>query len=210
VTRAAVCVAANRARYWSGAGARPDDRENAVKTADFKFCPRCRAPLVEAERGGRVRLVCADEGCGFVHWNNPVPVVAAIVERDGRVILVRNRGYPPTWYVLVAGFLEPNETPEHAVLREVEEELGLPGEIVAPVGAYPFERLNQIIFAYHVRLAPGEIRLCDAELVDYKAVPPENLRPWPQGTGPALRDWLAARGLYPPIVELGAEVPKTD
>jgi len=188
---------------------RPPSATFAVNASGFKFCPRCRAPLVEAERGGRARLVCADDRCGFVHWNNPVPVVAAIVERDGRVILVRNRGYPPTWYVLVAGFLEPNETPEQAVLREVEEELGLPGELVAPVGAYPFERLNQIIFAYHVRLAPGEIRLCDAELVDYKAVPIENLRPWPQGTGPALRDWLAARGRFPPIVALGAEMPKT-
>src|SRR5690606_29187982 len=71
--------------------------------ADFTFCPRCRAQLVEAERGGRTRLVCTAEGCGFVHWNNPIPVVAAIVERDGRVILVRNHGRPVTWYVLVAG-----------------------------------------------------------------------------------------------------------
>lgn len=180
-----------------------------MSNASFRFCPSCRTPLVEAERGGRKRLVCTRDDCGFVHWNNPIPVVAAIVERDGRVILVRNRGYPPTWYVLVAGFLEPNETPEQAVLREVEEELGLAGEIVAPVGAYPFERLNQIIFAYHVRLAPGEIRLCETELVDYRAVPLEHLRPWPQGTGPALRDWLAARGRHPPIVELGAELPRT-
>ena len=182
---------------------------STVSNASFRFCPSCRTPLVEAERGGRKRLVCTRDDCGFVHWNNPIPVVAAIVERDGRVILVRNRGYPPTWYVLVAGFLEPNETPEQAVLREVEEELGLAGEIVAPVGAYPFERLNQIIFAYHVRLAPGEIRLCETELVDYRAVPLEHLRPWPQGTGPALRDWLAARGRHPPIVELGAELPRT-
>jgi len=179
-----------------------------MSSAAFTYCPRCRARLIEAERGGRTRLVCPEDGCGFVHWNNPIPVVAAIVERDGRVILVRSHGFPETWYVLVAGFLEPDETPEHAVLREVEEELGLPGELVEYVGAYPFARLNQIIFAYHVRLAPGEIRLAEDELVDYKEVPIANLRPWPRGTGPALRDWLAARGYHPPTVELGAVVPQ--
>lgn len=178
-----------------------------MTTEAFEFCPRCRTPLREAERGGRTRRVCPRDGCGFVHWNNPIPVVAAVVERDGRVILVQNRGYPPTWYVLVAGFLEPDETPEHAVLREVEEELGVAGEIAAPIGAYPFARLNQIIFAYHVRLGPGEIRPCEVELAGYKAVPPGNIRPWPEGTGPALRDWLAAQGLHPPIAALGTVVP---
>lgn len=174
----------------------------------FDFCPKCRTQLVEAERGGRLRRLCPREGCGFVHWNNPIPVVAAIVERDGRVILVRGQGFPETWYALVAGFLEPDETPEQAVLREVEEELGLPGEIAGYVGAYPFAWLNQIIFAYHVHLAAGEVRLAAAELADYKAVPLANLRPWPRGTGPALRDWLAARGYYPPTVELGSAVPE--
>jgi NAD+ diphosphatase len=179
-----------------------------VSRDGYTYCPRCRAPLAEASRGGRPRLVCTRAACGFVHWDNPVPVVAAIVERDGRVILVRSHGHPETWYVLVAGFLEPDETPEQAVLREVEEELGLGGEVVQPLGAYPFPRLNQIIFAYHVRIGPGEIRLCEAELVDYKEVPLRNLRPWPQGTGPALRDWLAARGHYPPTIELGRYVPE--
>lgn len=175
---------------------------------EFRYCPRCRTPLGKAERGGRARRVCPRKGCGFVHWDNPVPIAAAIVERDERVILVRGRGHPDTWYALVAGFLEADETPDQAILREVAEELGLPGEIVSFVGAYPFARLNQIIFAYHVRLAAGEVRLEAAELVDYKAVPIAKLRPWPQGTGPALRDWLAARGYHPPIVELGAAVPE--
>lgn len=179
-----------------------------MSSGDFRYCPSCRTPLREAKRGGRTRLVCPRDGCGFVYWKNPVPVVAAIVERDGRVILVRGLRHPETWYALVAGFLEPDETPEHAVLREVEEELGLRGEIVEYIGAYPFARLNQIIFAYHVRLAPGEVRLAADELVDYKAVPLANLRPWPLGTGPALRDWLAARGYHPPVVELGAAVPE--
>lgn len=173
----------------------------------YRFCPLCRGELREAPRGGRMRLACSDPACGFVHWDNPIPVVAAIVEREGRVVLVRSRGWPDTWYALVTGFLEPNETPEAAVLREVEEEIGIEAELGAYLGAYPFDRLNQIIFAYHVRGGPGPIRLCEDELSDYKEVPIGKLRPWPRGTGPALREWLASRGYHPPTVELGAEVP---
>jgi NAD+ diphosphatase len=52
---------------------------------------------------------------------------------------------------------------------------------------------NQVILAYHV-VATGTIAL-GAELEAFKAVPPEKLRPWPMGTGHAIRDWLAKRGL---------------
>ena len=83
------------------------------------------------------------------------------------------------------------ETPEDGGLREVKEELGLHGEIVSFVGHYPFKLRNQIIFAYHVRIE-GEIVLGE-ELESIKALPPEEVRPWDIGTGPALKDWLTAR-----------------
>jgi hypothetical protein len=66
--------------------------------------------------------------------------------------------------------------------------------------------MNQIIFVYHVDVGGGEIRLCERELAGYKSIPLERLRPWSQGTGPGLRDWLASRGLYPPVVEFGEHV----
>ncbi len=138
-----------------------------------------------------------------MHWRNPVPVVASIVERAGRVVLVRSHGRPETWYGLVAGFLESGETPEAAALREVAEEIGIEARLERFIGIYPFERLNQIIFAYHVLGGDGPIRLAQDELVDYKEVPIEKLKPWPQGTGPALRDWLVARGYRPEIAPFG-------
>lgn len=155
----------------------------------YIFCPQCATPLVSAEVDGRTRTKCPS--CDFVHWDNPIPVVAAILEHEGKVILTRNKGWPEKWLGIVAGFLEKGETPESGVLREVREELGLDGEIVSFVGHYPFELRNQIIFAYHVR-AEGEIALGD-ELESIKALPPEEVRPWDLGTGPALKDWLASR-----------------
>ena len=89
------------------------------------------------------------------------------------------------------------------MLREVGEELGLEGRIVSEIGIYPFERLNQVLFVYHVAVGDGPIRLAADELDDYKEVPLEKLKPWRQGTGPALRDWLVARGYDPEMVDFG-------
>ena len=169
--------------------------------AEYRYCPSCRTELTTAEHGGLPRLACP--ACEFVHWRNPVPVVASIVERAGRVVLVRGVGRPETWYGLVAGFLESGETPEAAALREVAEEIGIEARLERFIGIYPFERMNQIIFAYHVLGGDGPIRLALDELVDYKEVPIEKLKPWPQGTGPALRDWLVARGYRPEIAPFG-------
>lgn len=155
----------------------------------YKFCPQCATSLVTAEVDGSSRIKCP--ACNFVYWDNPVPVVAAIVEHEGKVILTRSKGWPEKWLGIVAGFLEKSETPEEGVLREVKEELGLNAEIVSFIGHYAFELRNQVIFAYHVR-AKGEITIGD-ELESIKVLPPEEIRPWELGTGPALRDWLASR-----------------
>jgi NAD+ diphosphatase len=168
---------------------------------DFRYCPRCRTELAPGQHGGLERLACP--ACGFVHWRNPVPVVGSIVERAGRIVLVHSIGRPPHWFGLVAGFLETGETPAECALREVKEELGLDATLGAFVGIYPFQRLNQIIFVYHVLAGPGEITLAADELDDYKEIPIERIKPWPQGTGPGLSDWLATRGFHPPTAEFG-------
>ena len=153
------------------------------------FCPQCATPLAAREDGGRPRPACP--ACAYVFYDNPAPVVAALVEHEGEVILARNKAWPDTWFGLVTGFLERGETAEAGLLREVEEELGLHAEIVSFIGVYPFFEMNQLILAYHVR-AEGEIVLGE-ELAAFKRVPPEKLRPWPLGTGQAVRDWLASR-----------------
>jgi NADH pyrophosphatase NudC (nudix superfamily) len=165
---------------------------------EIKFCPSCAAPLRPRQLDDRERLVCSADGCGYVFYDNPAPVVAALVEHGETVLLVRNKGWPEKWYGLVSGFLEKGESPEQGVLRELKEELGLHGEIVSLIGAYPFPEMNQVILAYHVR-AHGEIAIGE-ELAGVKAVPPDKLRPWPLGTGRAVRDWLARRADEPGTV----------
>lgn len=159
---------------------------------EFKFCPQCTSQLVMRDHHGRERKVCEAPGCGFVHWGNPTPVVAAIIEHDGQVLLARGKGWPEKMFALVAGFLEAGESAEAGVLREVKEELGLDGEVVGLVGVHTFEMKNELLVTYHVRAA-GEITVAD-ELEGVKLVSEAKLRPWPFGTGHAVRDWLRSRG----------------
>ena len=135
-----------------------------------------------------------------MHWDNPTPVVAAVVEHEGEIVLARNKLWTQRFFGLITGFLERNEDPAEAVLREVEEELGLKAHSPAFIGHYTFERMNQLIVAYHV-IAEGEIVLGE-ELSEYIRVPPAEARYWPAATGLALRDWLVSRGHAPQVIDL--------
>ncbi len=157
----------------------------------MKFCPLCATELTAVEIDGKERQRCPSDSCGYVFWNNPTPVVAAIVAHEGSIILARQKGWPEKMFGLVTGFLEAGETPEEAVLREVKEELGLDGVIEEFVGNYSFFQMNQLILVFYVE-AQGEMAVGE-ELEEVKRVPPDKLRPWPIGTGPAVRDWLASR-----------------
>lgn len=161
----------------------------------MNFCPQCASPLVKGEASGRERLICS-KPCGYIFYNNPLPVVGAIVEYDNdTVVLTQNIGWPADWFGIVTGFLEQGEEPTEAILREIREEIGLEqAEIVEFLGIYTFYQRNEIIFTYHVR-ATGEIRIDETELQAYKLVPIPKLRPWPFGTGPAVKHWLAKRGI---------------
>lgn len=162
---------------------------HGVSAPQAKFCLRCGGPLHLVEVEERLRQRCA--ACGWTFYGNPTPVVAALVEYGAEVVLVRNVGWPEKWFGLVSGFLEANERPDQGVLREVREELGCAAELLGPIGSYAFPERNEVILAFHVRalgaLHPGP------ELAEVKRVPVEKLRPWPFGTGHAVRDWLEAQ-----------------
>jgi NAD+ diphosphatase len=172
---------------------------------EIRFCPACATPLAlltDAEDGGpKERLRCP--ACGWTHWNNPTPVLAAIVEcadRDGQILLARNAAWSGRMFALITGFMEAGESPEAGIVREVMEETSLTVDATHLVGVYDFQRMNQLIVAYHV-VARGEIRL-SPELAEYRLFAPQAVRCWRAGTGYALADWLRARGHEPQFIEL--------
>ncbi len=167
----------------------------------YRYCPQCARPLESRIEGELSRQACPDSSCGFVHWENPTPVVAAVVEHEGHIILARNAAWPVPFYALIAGFLEKTDnSPEEAIAREVKEELNLDASAVNFIGHYSFARKNEVIMAFHVP-ATGVIRLSE-ELVDYKRIEPAKARYWPISTGLALRDWLISQGHAPQAIEL--------
>jgi len=157
------------------------------------YCPHCGRRLSTRGINNRDYQACPDQECGYVFWDNPLPVVAAVIEHEGNVLLARNKAWPPKMFGLITGFLEKGESPEEAVLREVQEELGFDANLQSLIGVYAFEMQNQIIIAYHLT-ADGEITVGD-ELAEITSVPPEKVRPWNFGTGLAVKDWLEKRGL---------------
>ncbi|MFT3666352.1 NUDIX domain-containing protein [Piscinibacter sp.] len=175
-----------------------------MSAVGFRFCPQCATPLQwlarEEDGGPKERLRCP--ACEWTHWNNPTPVLAAVVEmadRDGQVLLARNAAWSGRMFALITGFMEAGETPRDGIAREVAEETAVEVEAVNLIGVYDFQRMNQVIIAYHV-LARGEIRL-SPELAEYKLFAPRDLRCWPAGTGYALADWLRGRGHEPQFIE---------
>ena len=136
--------------------------------------------------------------CGWTHWNNPTPVLAAVVEmvdRDGQILLARNAAWSGRMFALITGFMEAGESPQEGIAREVKEETNLDVQATTLVGAYECLRMNQIIIAYHV-VATGQVKL-SPELVDYRFYDLHELKCWPAGTGYALADWLRTRGHEP-------------
>jgi len=170
-----------------------------------RFCLNCGTGLAlqtaDEDGGPKERLRCP--ACGWTHWDNPVPVLAAVIEcsdREGRILLARNAAWPGRMFALITGFMEAGETPEAGIGREIGEETALTVQSLKLIGVYDFQRMNQIIIAYHA-VAQGEVRL-SPELAEYKLMQPQDIRCWRAGTGYAMADWLRSRGHEPQLKDL--------
>jgi NAD+ diphosphatase len=142
-------------------------------TLPMKYCPECARPLEVRLIDGLARKACSAPVCGFVHWGNPVPVVLALVEYQDQILLARNTQWPSEMFSFITGFLEREESPQQAVVREVKEELGLDSEISAFIGHYPLLQKNQLILAFSVR-ATGSVQLND-EIAQVRLVSSEQI-----------------------------------
>ena len=170
-------------------------------TPEFKYCPQCATPLAmvtQLEDGGeKARLRCP--ACGYTHWNNPTPVLAAVVELNGQILLARNAAWSGRMFALITGFMEAGETPRGGIAREIKEETNLDASKLELIGVYDFQRMNQIIIAYHA-VCSGDVKL-SPELAEYKLYDPADVLCWPAGTGYAMADWLTSRGHTPKFVD---------
>jgi len=127
-----------------------------------QFCANCGAGT-EIERGGWSRR-CPE--CSAQHFPRVDPVVIMLAEHEGRLLLGRQPQYPPGRYSALAGFLEPGESIEAAVARELHEEAGIEVADVTYVASQPWPFPSSLMLGCHARALGSELTIDTTELDD--------------------------------------------
>ena len=126
------------------------------------FCANCGAST-EIERGGWSRR-CPE--CSAQHFPRVDPVVIMLAEYEGRLLLGRQPQYPPGRYSALAGFLEPGESIEAAVARELHEEAGIRVADVTYIASQPWPFPSSLMIGCHARAIGHELTIDRTELDD--------------------------------------------
>ena len=129
----------------------------AVQVTDYgrttRFCGRC-GTATEPARTERAK-VCPS--CHQVTYPRLSPAVIVLVKNNNSVLMVRGKKAPPGRYSLVAGFIEPGETIEHAVHREVREETGVAIKNIRYCSSEPWPFPNSLMLGFVADYEGGEI-----------------------------------------------------
>ncbi|MEK6244534.1 MAG: NAD(+) diphosphatase [Pseudomonadota bacterium] len=119
-----------------------------------RYCGRCGTPT-EAKSEERTRACPA---CKLAVYPRISPAVMALVRREGEILLGRSPHFPPGMYSALAGFVEPGETLEQCVEREVEEEVGVRVSRIRYFASQPWPFPNSLMIAFVCDWVSGEIR----------------------------------------------------
>ncbi len=166
----------------------------------YIYCPQCGAPLTDRVRFGRVRRAC--RYCGFIHFADPKVAVGALVTDGPRVLLVRRLAVPRIgFWALPAGYMDADELPEDALVREIAEETGIavrPVELlgVAPLAGWAERRGILLLYRAEPVEAGDAAQAAPAagdDVSDVRWFEPDAI-PWDEiafdSTAETLRAWL--------------------
>lgn len=136
-----------------------------------RYCPRC-ATLMEAAEEGRA-YACPQ--CEYVSYPILSPAIIVAVVRDGKLLLAHGTRFPSNRYSVLAGFVEPGESLEEAVEREVFEEVGIKVKDITYFGSQPWPFPHSLMLGFTARWAEGEIVPDGVEIGDAGWFTPENM-----------------------------------
>ena len=126
------------------------------------YCGRCGAPTERHDRESARHC----PNCRAYYFPRLNPAVIVLIERGDRMLLVRSPHFPPGMYSAIAGFVEPGESLEETVAREVREEVGLEIDELRYIGSQQWPFPSSLMLGFTARYAGGELRLDDPEVVD--------------------------------------------
>lgn len=126
-------------------------------------CPLCGQPTELTHAGWQRR--CPADGSDHFPRVDPA-VIMLVVDDDERALLGRQERWPPKWFSTLAGFVEPGETLENAVRREVHEEVGVTVDTVTYLASQPWPFPSSLMLGFHARAAGGELRPDGREIAE--------------------------------------------
>ena len=127
-----------------------------------QYCGRCgtRNETKQDERAKR----CPK--CQLLSFPRLSPAIIVMVERDGKILLARSPHFPTKMYSVLAGFVEPGETIEECVAREIKEEVGITVENIRYFASQPWPFPNSLMLGFTAEYAGGEIEVDGVEIAE--------------------------------------------
>lgn len=159
-----------------------------------RYCGSCGTPTVP-RNNGRI-MVCERPGCATEFFPRVDPAIIVLVTDGEHALLGRQPGWPAGRYSTIAGFVEPGESLEDAVRREVLEETGIETGAMSYQSSQPWPFPRSLMLGFRAEAITAEIRLGDAELEDARWFHRDELRggsmmPFPQSIAYRLiQEWL--------------------
>lgn len=158
---------------------------------DHRFCSRCGADtnMHDSERARS----CPE--CRHMAFPRLTPAVIMLVERDdGQALLAWGRQFPGRFFSALAGFVEPGETLEQTVVREVREEVGVEVDNVRYFGSQPWPFPHSLMIGFNADYAGGDLKIQESEIVEAGWYTHDALPPVPKGrmsiAGWLIEDWI--------------------
>jgi NAD+ diphosphatase len=167
----------------------------AVQLVDWdrtnQFCGRCGAPT-QNHPSERAKECTA---CGLIRYPRISPAIIVLVRNKDKLLLARAHRHPPGFYSVLAGFVEPGETLEETVTREIREEVGIEVQNIEYFGSQPWPFPNSLMIAFVCDYAGGEIAVQEDEIEDAGWYNPAQLPPVPPKISIARQmiDWFAVQ-----------------
>lgn len=138
-----------------------------------QYCGRCNSAM-DYKPDERAK-VCPH--CGLINFPQLVPAIMAAVIKENKILLANGENFPPDFFSVLAGFVEPGETLEECVKREVNEEVGLEVKNITYFSSQPWPFPNSLMIAFTMDYAAGNIVVDGSEIkkadwFDINSLPP--------------------------------------